>query len=107
GYLQTDGYSAYDAFRDANGITLVGCMAHARRGFFEARDNDSTLAERALKRIQALYAIERRARDQGLRHEQRLVLRQKESIPILEELGHWLKESYGEVLPQSVIGKAI
>lgn len=107
GYLQTDGYSAYDAFGDANGITLVGCMAHARRGFFEARGNDSTRAEHALKRIQALYAIERRARDQGLTHEQRLVLRQEESIPILEELGHWLKESYGEVLPQSVIGKAI
>ena len=33
GYLQTDGYAAYDAFDKREGITLMHCMAHARRKF--------------------------------------------------------------------------
>ena len=37
GYLQTDGYAGYDsALKDNEKITHVGCLAHARRKFFEA-----------------------------------------------------------------------
>jgi Transposase IS66 family. len=36
GYLQTDGYSAYEDFDRRPGITLLHCMAHARRKFHEA-----------------------------------------------------------------------
>ena len=34
GYLQTDGYSGYNGLPD---VTHVGCWAHARRKFEEAR----------------------------------------------------------------------
>ena len=40
GYLQTDGYVAYDVFAKRQGITLIHCMAHARRMFNDALDND-------------------------------------------------------------------
>ena len=31
GMLQTDGYCAYDIYEKKDGITIFGCMAHARR----------------------------------------------------------------------------
>lgn len=106
GYLQTDGYDVYDDFGNREGITLVGCMAHARRKFYEAIDNDKMRAEHALDQIQELYAIERRAKEKNLTHQQRYELRQTESIPVLNRLEQWMKEQYA-ALPESSIGKAI
>lgn len=106
GYLQTDGYDVYDHFGQREGITLVGCMAHARRKFVEAIGNDKARADYALSRIQELYAIERRAKDENLSHSQRCELREKESVPVLKELEQWMKEQYG-ALPESSLGKAI
>ena len=40
GYLQSDGYKVYDKIGKAPGIELVGCLAHARRYFHKAIDND-------------------------------------------------------------------
>lgn len=107
GYLQTDGYEVYEYFGNVEGITLVGCMAHARRKFKEALDNDRSRAEHVLTVMHKLYAIERVAKDAGLSYGQRYVLRQEEAVPILEELEGWMKETYPAVLPQSPIGKAI
>jgi len=39
-------------------------MAHARRMFFEAKDNDKVIAEYALEQIGLLYNIERKAKEQ-------------------------------------------
>ncbi len=107
GALQTDGYAAYNKFENQQGITLLACMAHARRKFEQAKDNDYERAEYALKKIQALYKIERDAREQELSFDQRKELRQKESVPILSELENWMKNQLSEVLPKSSIGKAI
>ena len=59
GYLQTDGYNAYDHFKNRSQITLLACMAHARRKFQHAQENNPTLARNALKMFQDLYDIER------------------------------------------------
>ena len=40
GHLQTDGYTVYDFFKEKEGVTLLHCMAHARRMFYEAQLND-------------------------------------------------------------------
>jgi transposase len=106
GFLQTDGYAVYDIL-DNKKITLLGCMAHARRKFEEALSNDRIRVEYVLKLIQQLYDIERRAREQALDAEQRKALRQKESIPVLDDLYNWLQENVMQVLPQSAIGTAI
>src|SRR5215218_10723803 len=55
GILQCDGYAGYKGL----GATLVYCWAHVRRGFFElAQKQTAPIAEEALRRIAALYAIE-------------------------------------------------
>ena len=107
GYLQTDGYAVYDFFKDEKEIIVLHCMAHARRMFFEAKDNDKAVAEYALEQIGLLYNIERKAKEQQLDPEQILQLRQTQAVPVLESLGKWMKETYLKVLPKSTIGKAL
>ena len=82
-------------------------MAHARRKFDEAKENDLALASHALNLFQKLYAIERNAKEEELTFEQRGQLRTKQAIPILTELKEWLEKQYPNVLPKSAIGKAI
>ena len=88
GYLQTDGYQIYDDFNTRKDITLTGCMAHARRYFDKALDNDKSRAEHVLSQMQKLYAIERKCKemDSSSRHTYRL----DHAQPILEELIKWL-----------------
>ena len=107
GYLQTDGYEAYSHFEKQEGITLLSCMAHARRYFDKAKDNDYDRAVKALKMIQNLYAIERNAKEQELNPKQIKALREKEAVHRLKEMKDWLKEEIYNVLPKSAIGKAI
>ena len=107
GYLQTDGYEAYSHFGKQSNITLLACMAHARRYFDKAKDNDYDRADKALKMFQKLYAIERNAREQKLTPEQIKALREEEAVLELKEMEEWLKEEIYKVLPQSAIGKAI
>jgi transposase len=107
GYLQTDGYAVYDIFKQQKDITVLHCMAHARRMFYEAQDNDKATAEYALDQIGLLYNIECKAKEQCLTAQQLLELRQQEAVPLLEGLGNWMKEAYIKALPKSVIGKAL
>ncbi|MEO9022748.1 MAG: IS66 family transposase, partial [Ginsengibacter sp.] len=107
GYLQTDGYSVYDIFKENKDITVLHCMAHARRKFFEAKDNNPTVAEYALEQIRLLYAIERKAKEQKLTANEVFELRQAQSVPVLESLGKWMKETYLVSLPKSTVGKAL
>ena len=107
GYLQTDGYTAYNNLKNHSNITLLACMAHARRKFDHARDNDPLLAEQALKMFQDLYQIEQQARDEGLSYDAIQQLRQRESKPILDQLEAWLQEQHNKTLPKSAIGTAI
>ena len=106
GYLQTDGYAVYDVLPNKE-IKLVNCMAHARRYFFDAQDNDKQRAVWMLDKLQELYEIEKFAREQKLTHHQRLHLRQEKSLPILNEMESWLNTNLVEVTPKSPIGKAI
>jgi transposase len=107
GHLQTDGYPLYDFFKQQPGITVLNCMAHARRMFFDAKENDAARAEYALEMIGKLYDIERKAKTEALDHTDVLELRQKEAIAILEVFEKWMKEQYVKVPPKSAIAKAI
>lgn len=107
GYLQTDGYAVYDSYKKADGITVLHCMAHARRMFFEAQQNDLPRATYALEQIALLYDIERRAKQLQLSETEITQLRTEEAVPVLSHLGKWMREQYAMVLPKSVIGKAL
>ena len=106
GYLQSDGYSVYSALPTQN-ITLLCCMAHARRHFFDAQQNDKARATWVLDKMQILYAVEAYAREHTLNPSQRLALRQEKSIPILTEIKTWLDTHLLQTTPKSPIGKAI
>lgn len=107
GYLQTDGYVAYDVFAKRQDIMLIHCMAHARRMFNDALENDHRRASYALQEIQKLYTIERICKEKGLNPAEVKAVRQLKSAPLLKELGSWLQQQYVQVLPKSAIGKAI
>ncbi len=107
GALQTDGYSAYDIFDQPGKITLLACLAHSRRKFELALNNDKARAEYVMTQMQQLYMIERIARENNYTFEQRKAFREKEALPILAELGDWMKLNYTQVLPKSAIGKAL
>lgn len=107
GYLQTDGYAAYDIFAKRENITLLHCMAHARRMFNEALNNDESRATHAMQEIQKLYMIERDCKGQQLSFEEIRKVRQEKSVAILETLCNWMKDQYMQVTPKSSIGKAL
>jgi transposase len=99
GYLQTDGYGVYEhaAIGGRKDIVLMHCMAHARRYFEKALDNDKERAEHFLIEVQKLYAIERRIREEKLSVSQALVLRQQEALPILQGLKSWLQGKHSSI----------
>ena len=83
----------------------VGCFAHARRKFHDARTSDPARAHEALARIRRLYDVEAEAKpldDVG-----RLAARQARARPLLDALFAWLVEQQGRVLPKSPMGVAI
>ena len=107
GTLQTDGYKVYQVLRTQGEITLMGCMAHARRYFDKAVSNDKQRAEHVLALMQKLYVIERKAKERQVNDATKRRYRQLCAKPILEKLELWMKESSFKVLPKSAIGKAI
>jgi transposase len=107
GYLQTDGYVAYDIFDKTENITQIHCMAHARRMFNDALDNNEAVAAHAMQEIQKLYAIERNGKEQHLSFDEIKNLRQAQSVPILQALGKWMKDEYIKAIPKSSISKAL
>lgn len=109
GKLQTDGLKVYTAFDDLAHITLFACLAHIRRKFVDAKNNDPIRAEKVLLYIQGLYAVEDKARKENYTPAQRLALRQEKAAPIMKQLKIYLEEQYSskEVLPKSAMGQAI
>lgn len=107
GFLQTDGYTVYDFFKENEEITVLHCMAHARRMFFEAQSNDAIRSSYALEQFGKLYDIERNIKEQQLNTDETLHVRQQQAVPILQDFGKWMKDQYIQTLPKSSIGKAL
>jgi transposase len=109
GFIQTDGYDGYQELGSQPGIVHVGCWAHARRKFFEAREvsKNKGSADAALSSIDSLFRIERTLRDQDLTPDQFMQCRREQVEPVLEKLYVWLEERKGQVPPSMTLGKAI
>lgn len=105
GHLMVDDYVGYKSlFTD--GPTELACLAHIRRKFFDVHAaSGSPVAEEALRRIAALYAIEQQGA--GLDPPQRLALRQRLAVPSLGELRAWLLATQRNVAAGSSSAKAI
>ncbi|MCK6612564.1 MAG: IS66 family transposase [Bacteroidia bacterium] len=107
GYLQTDGYGVYDMFSTREEITLVGCLAHARRYFIEASGNDKARSDYFVSKVQKLYQLEKELREANAKPDEVLKQRQLHAVPILNQIKDWLLANQKQVTPQSAIGKAI
>ena len=110
GLMQADAYAGfsklYDANRKAGPIIEAACWAHGRRKFFDlARLSKAPIAAEAVKRIDALFAIEREIN--GLAPQQRLRVRQERSRLLVIELQTWLREQRARLSRNSDTTKAI
>jgi transposase len=107
GLLQTDGYAAYDGV-GGKGMVHAACWSHARRKFTDALklNPKDVIAARLLASIDALFAIDARAREQALSHTQRHELRQHEVPQLLDALRDGLKAARANCLPASATAKA-
>lgn len=104
GHLVVDDYAGYKALF-AQGVTEVGCWAHARRKFFDLHQaNQHPVAAQALVRIGELYAIEEQAR--ALTVEQRKRMRQaaREKLTAFKT---WLDETRLHTAEGSALAKAL
>ncbi len=105
GKLVCDDFAGYKAGFE-RGITEIGCMAHARRKFFDLHAaNKSQLAEQALHSIAGLYEVERQVRDMG--DEERGRIRQEQASPILDALHAWMLAQRDRVPNGSATAKAL
>jgi transposase len=86
---------------------LAFCMAHWRRQFHKiaADRKPAPVASQALTRIAALYAIEDRIR--GSSAEERRIVRQAETRPLMDSLKSWLETELTNLSGQSPTAKAI
>lgn len=105
GHLMVDDYAGYKALF-ADGLTELGCMAHARRKFFDLNAAEpNAIAQEALRRIGALYAIEAQGRDMD--SVGRTQLRQEQAQPQLQAMHDWLLRTRVNVANGGGTAKAI
>jgi transposase len=108
GILQTDGYAAY---RNVGGSRIVhaACWAHARRKLFDAvkLSPEDRVAAQLVARIDELFAVDAEARDEGMDHAARHVLRGEKSRPLLDAMKQEMEAAKVAVLPASALGKAV
>lgn len=108
GYLQIDAYSGYDALLKSGNIVAVGCLAHARRHFFDVARKDPSgatgLAAQALAWIAKLYEIESHIKDHP--PDKKLLTRQTQSRPVLDQFHAWLVGHASTIPPRGELGQA-
>lgn len=109
GILQTDGYAGYNKATREYGLYHVGCLAHARRKFYEAAKATKSggKANKALKIIQKIYRVEKELRSSNLDDALFVNRRRKQSLPIWQEFHKWLKEMKASIPPKTKLGEAV
>ena len=110
GILQADAYAGYNdlsaAARKPGPITEAGCWAHARRKFFElAALAKAPLAVEAVRRIDAIFAIERDIN--AIPPDQRRTARTEQSAALVKELEAWMRQTRVKLARQNDLGRAM
>jgi transposase len=108
GLLQADGYSGFNGLYDRpkDPLTEVACWAHVRRKFHDLTvSKTSPLAQDALIRIAALYAIEAEIR--GRPATERAAVRQSRAGPHLDAFHAWVTQTLSQISKKSALAVAI
>ena len=112
GVVQSDGYSGYDFLDHIPDVHHAGCLAHARRKFTDAqkargKNKKPGSVDVALSYIRKIYAIEAEARRKAITGKQLLHVRQEQAKPIFADFFKWLSKKSLQVVPKSLLGKAV
>ena len=121
GILQADAFAGYNRLyepgRSPGPVTEAACFSHARRKFYELADIAagkrrgrnappiSPLAMEAVKRIDALFDIERGIN--GETAERRLAVRREQSAPLLADLEDWMRAERAGLSRHSPVARAM
>ena len=106
GVLQADGFAGFNRLYETGAIVEAACWAHVRRKFFDLHQGHaSPVAKEALERIAQLYGIEKEIR--GRSPDERRVVRQEQSRPLLDAMHSWLKATMSKLSVKSELAKAI
>lgn len=85
----------------------AACMAHVRRYFEKALDYNREKAEYAMNMIKSWFAVDAKARKNGLSHDEKHALRKENNLDeSFAEFKKWMMKQCEEELPQSLIRKA-
>ena len=107
GTLLVDAYSGYNRTCSPEGRERAGCLAHARRAFFEAKTS-SPEAQEAMDFILGVYLVEHEAVERAIvRTPAHLELRKEKSAPVMRRFHQWLLDKQGKYPPRGPMGKAI
>jgi transposase len=115
GYLTVDAHNVYDHLFVSGAIIEVGCWAHCRRNFYDAKESDPARAHLVLARIRQLYEVEATAKQimaaRNLPGREadalRWQMRQETALDVVTDLCQCLCEEQPKVLPKSPMGQAI
>ncbi len=113
GVLVCDAYAGYDELdRTRPQLVRSGCMAHARRKVFEAKEGEPDRALILLALIRQLYDHEAFIQEavcttRPERHALALAVRQEKSRPVMTLIEEHVKRYRDQVLPKSPMGKAL
>ena len=106
GFLHADAYAGFKTLYTPDRLTEVACWAHARRKIYEAHAaTGSVIAQGALERIAALFAIEKLV--MGKSPEDRLAARQQQSLPLLAELKNFMDQALTKISSKSSLAGAM
>jgi transposase len=73
-----------------------GCHDHARRGFFDIKESFPRSCGHALAEWKLIYETDALAKKQHLNAEERLLLHQEHSAPVMERLKVWCRQMIDE-----------
>jgi len=105
GHLMVDDFAGYKMIF-TQGVTELGCLAHARRKFFDLNEVQANpIAQEALRRIAALYVIEAQGRDVSM--DERAQLRREHAQPRLQSMHDWLLQTRVNVANGGGTAKAL
>jgi len=113
GFVQTDGYGAYQFLDTWPNIDHGGCWAHVRRKFFDVikaaakKSSIDGIADKAVRRIREIYAVEWEAESLGLSADRVHGLREEKAKPLVDDFFTWLNGERLNVPPKGLLGKAI
>jgi transposase len=112
--LMTDGYDAYDKVSQLHQLVHLACWAHCRRYFHDAlqalpkaQRGPDQLAARFIALIGKLYHVEAQAKRDGADLAELTRRRQRDSVPVLQDIEQLLLANVHTVLPKSLLGQAL